>query len=126
MLNIKSILTHIHNGVLSKDERYKILNSEHVLDKNTGVELHLYNEWFKVSHGDDIVASMPDFTSEEQEVVWKIKTLLVDPLEYAEMQKNFPAMLKSRRMSLSALYERPQPAFKLEPIEESGTTEYKG
>ena len=48
MLNILSILKHIHDGIQNADPRYTVQDDEHILDTKSGVLLHVYDNWFKI------------------------------------------------------------------------------
>lgn len=126
MLNISSILKHIGKGVEAKDPRYHVLNDEHVLDSKTGVELHMYDDWFKATYKDEVIATMPDFTKNEQEVLWSIKQLVSNPEKVKYINENYTTLQKARREKLAALFESPTPIETGVPVEEAEATEYLG
>lgn len=125
MLKISSIIGFIENGVKNKDDRFVILNDEHILDSKTGVEFHLFDDDFKVTHGDKLIATKQDFSIEEQSCLMEIKELITDPQLSKERREKYPMELKKRRELFSDLFENPQPTVnKVE--EETDTTEYVG
>tara|TARA_R110002124_G_scaffold92696_2_gene235409 strand:- start:2244 stop:2627 length:384 start_codon:yes stop_codon:yes gene_type:complete len=127
MLNISSILLHIHNLIKDGSERITILDDQHVLDTKTAVKLHLYDDWFKITHDDHVIATMRDFDSEtEQPIIWKIKNLITDPAKIEEGKVDYIAMIKERRSAISDLFENPVPIVEDEPIVEVNTVDYMG
>ena len=60
-LNFKSWLMYVKDGITNKVERYKVVDDEHVVDTESGIQLHIYDGWFKVTHDDEIIATMRDF-----------------------------------------------------------------
>lgn len=126
MLNILSVLKFIDKAVKAKDPRYHVLDDEHILDANSGIELHMYDEWFKVTHNDETIATKTDFTRDEQEVVWSIKQSISDPENSIYIAENYSKLQKERREKLSSLLEDPSPVARGLPSAEEGTTEYQG
>lgn len=122
MLNIKSILEYIRNNI-NNTKRFRIVDEEHLVDNFTGVKLHLYDDYFKVSRGDTTVATSSDFTPEEQEILWEIKKSITPAATVEAKTNNRLALLKARRSSFSKLYETPEPLFS---VEEEETTPYTG
>ena len=77
MLNIASILKFIQQSLIDNSDRYVVTDEEHILDTHTGIELHIYDDWFKITHDDNVIATMRDFdTTIEQPIVWEIKALI--------------------------------------------------
>lgn len=126
MLNIYSVLDYICKAIKEKNPRYKIMNDEHVLDMNSGIELHMYDDWFKVTHDGELVATKTDFTKDEQDVVWHIKQFISDPEESQFKIDNYEKLQKERRAKLSDLLETPTPVDDGLPVEEPDTTPYHG
>jgi len=54
MLSIESILKFVHENL--SNPRFKKLNEEHIVDEKTGIEFHMYDDWFKMTKGEDIIA----------------------------------------------------------------------
>lgn len=127
MLNIESILRHIKNGIVGGNERFVIIDDEHVIDNATGIKLHIYDDWFKVTHDDDVIATMRDFDIDiEQPIVWEIKALIT-PAELMEKKKSsYMSDIRSKREKLSGYFESPEPIVAKQPIVEEETTEYTG
>ena len=126
MLNILSILKHIHNGIVHHDPRYIVTGDEHIHDSKSGVFLHVYDNWFKITYDDDNVVTQDDFTTEEQGVVWEIKKLITPPEVLKERAENYKPLQIERRKKLSELYQNPTPVGPAAPIAEKDTTEYTG
>lgn len=126
MLNIKSILMFLYEEVKSQSPRVIVLDDEHVLDTKTGVELHMYDDQFKVTHNEDTVAVHNYFTKQEQEIVWAIKQLITDPIKAAKRLEEYPIILATSRERLSDLFENPEPVVDTGPVEEDNTVAYTG
>jgi len=126
MLKISSILSYIHSGIKQSMERFVIVDDQHIVDSNTGVELHMYDDWFKVTHNGEMIASHNDFTPEEKAVIGKIKSLITDPELQKERDDNYKEMIASRRKLFSDLYENPKPMVSKHPVEEEDADEYTG
>lgn len=124
MLSIHSILKYIKTNL--SDPRYKKLNEEHIVDTKTGIEIHMYDDWFKMTKGDDIIATMGDFTPEEQECIWAIKQAVADPIKAEAKEENYYKDMYDRRSHISKLFESPEPIKNKEPIVEPNTEEYTG
>lgn len=107
MLSLHSILMFIHDNLKSNPERFKIVDEEHILDNKTGVELHLYDNWFKLTREGETIATIADFTKDEQEVVWKIKMQLTTPEKVKEKRDRFLELAAEKRMKVSELFEYP-------------------
>ena len=125
MLNIKSILKFILTSMEEGVDRFVVLNDEHVLDSKTGIEFHLFDEDFKVTHGDKVIATKNDFSEEEQSCVMQLKYKITDPTLSKERKEKYPMELKARREHFAALFETPEPTIKT-MIEEEVTVEYTG
>ena len=101
MLKIESILEYIRDAIMAESDRFQVIDDEQILDVDTGVKLHVYDDWFKVSHNDKIIATMRDFdTYVEQPIVWEIKTLISNPETMEENKQNYLPMIKERREKL--------------------------
>jgi hypothetical protein len=127
MLNIASILNVIKKGLVTGDSRYVIIDDEHVLDSSTGVKLHIYEDWFKVTYDEAVIATMRDFdTTVEQEVVWDIKRLITPPELIERRKLSYMDDIKERREKFSYKFEYPEPVGKTKIELEEGTQEYTG
>ena len=126
MLNIHSVLKFILLGLEDAVERFKIVDDEHVIDSHTGVELHLYDGWFKLTRGDDVIIEMINFSEDEKQVLWDIKTIITEPATMKEREDNYISNTQKRRQKLSDLFENPQPLKVKSPVMETGTVDYTG
>jgi transcription-repair coupling factor (superfamily II helicase) len=126
MLNLESVIKFIAKGVEEKHPRYKVIDEEHVIDVDTGVELHMYNEWFKLTYDGDVIATIRDFTVEEQQAVWSIKQLIIDPVKAQHEELKYNELQKKRREDLSKYFENPIPTKSKEPSVEENTVIYTG
>jgi hypothetical protein len=127
MLNIASILNVIKKGLVTGDSRYVVVDDEHVLDSNTGVNLHIYDDWFKLTHNDEVIATMRDFdTTVEQPIIWDIKRLITPPELIEKRKLSYMDDIKERREKLSYKFEHPEPIETTKIELEEGTLEYTG
>lgn len=124
MLNILSILNFIALDAQRNPERFKVIDDQHLLDTKTGIKLHLYDDYFKITHDNAIVATKGDFTEDEQKAIWRIKQSITDPVISEEKRKNYQIATKARREALASLFENPKPI--LAPTPEESTVEYTG
>ena len=124
MLSIHSILKYIHQNL--SDPRYQKLDEEHILDSKTGIELHMYDDWFKMTKDDEIIATMGDFTSDEQECIWAIKQAVADPVKAKMKADDYHKDMAARRSNLSMLFEKPEPVANKQPVVEEDTKAYQG
>lgn len=127
MYSIESILRFMHKGVSEKHDRFKVIDDETVMDMNTGITLHLYDDWFKMTYDGKPVIMQNDFTPTEQEIVWGIKQAITDPSKARERQALYPVRQKERRAMLSECFEHPKPLVMKGAVEvEEDTHEYTG
>ena len=101
-------------------------NDERIIDNQTGVEIHAYDDWFKLTRNGEVIAKMDDFGPQEQEVVWQIKQAITDPEVARKRKEEYPNALKCRREKLSNLFEYPEPIVSKTPVMEENTTDYQG
>ncbi len=126
MLSLESILTYIHNGVAKQDPRFVVEGYEHVTDTSTGIMLHVYDKWFKVTYENDNIVTQDDFTKEERDTVWKIKELITPPDVLEKMITDIKPLQEARRAKFSALYENPTPMAVNAPVAEDNADIYMG
>ena len=126
MLKISSILHFIYKGVANGDPRFIVKGDEHVTDTSTGVTVHVYDNWFKLTYDDENVTVKDDFTIDEQEIIWEIKKLITPVEVLEERQANYKPLLQERRRKLSDLYENPTAMDRGTPVVDEGTEEYVG
>lgn len=125
MLNILSILTYAAS-LVGKDDRFIILDEEHVLDSKTGVKFHLYDDYFKLTHDDKLVAVKSDFTGKEQDAIFAIKVAIAGNETMEQKKALYQQKQAARRANLASLYENPIPTKTNEPVEEQNTVQYGG
>ncbi len=126
MLNLDSIFNYILKGIQGGDERFVIIDDEHILDKNTGVKFHLYDGWFKITRNDEVVVEMDNLSKVEHVTLWGIKKAITDPVTMKEREDNYATTTKLRREKLSDLFEYPEPIMVKSPVMEPDTEEYTG
>lgn len=123
MYNILSILMYISNLIKTADPRIVKLDEEHIIDTKTSVKFHLYDDYFKVTHGDETILTNQQMTAQEQEAMWGLKMLIQDPAVTEQRKKEYPDLVRSKRRLLSDLFADPKP---IGIMEEDDTMEYTG
>ncbi len=126
MLEIKSILAYILSSVQKKDPRITIIDYEHIVDNKTGIKIHMYEDWFKVTHEDETIITYLNFTEEERDLVLDIKEAITPPKMFKEIQENRVPIQLARRKKLSDLFERPTALVDTTPVAEAGAVAYRG
>jgi geranylgeranyl pyrophosphate synthase len=126
MINILSILNFALTSLRAGDDRYKILDDEHILDTKTGVMFNMYDDVVDITRDDEVVLKLQYLTKDEQTVIWAIKQHITDPVKAKEKEMNYPAMVKEQRERFSDMYENPNPVASdfVEP--EPDASEYAG
>jgi len=125
MLKISSILEFIKKGLKERSERFVILDDEHVMDNETGVELHLFDKNFKITHGDKVVLTTNDLATQEQDIVMAIKEIITSPEKSKELRGKYFNETRLRREEFSSLFEDPRKPISDKLIEDD-TDEYLG
>lgn len=126
MLNLTSIFNYINEGLKANDARFVIVDNEHVLDTKTGVKLHLYDGWLKITHNDELIAEMANLSEAEHSALWEIKRTVVGDDVMKQREDDYPTITKERRERLSNLFEHPEPIVSKAPAVEPDATEYEG
>ena len=126
MLNLVSVFNYINEGLKLNDERFIIVDGEHVLDSKTGVKLHLYDGWFKITHNDKLIAEMDNLSNDEHNSLWNIKRTVVGDDVMKQREDNFHTITKERRELLSSLFENPEPIVNKTPMVEPDAEDYQG
>lgn len=127
MLKIESILNYIRNKISDGSDRFAVIDDEHVLDANTGIKLHIYDDWFKLTRNGEVIATMQDFdTGIEQPIIWEIKKLITKPEVISDKQANYMPLIKERREMLSSYFESPEPITNKIVIAEDDAEVYIG
>ncbi len=106
MVNYETWLNYVKDGIINENERYQVIDNSAILDTLSGVKLHFYDEWLKITHNDEIVATTRDFNPDtEQPIMWDIRELITDP----EKVKNHMKYVEEHRERLSVLLQNPTP-----------------
>lgn len=116
----------MYEGVKNQHERFHVVDDEHIYDTVTGVKVHMYDDWFKMTHADKKIVTMSDFTPREQEILWKLKQLVTDPEKSRQRAIEYPVKQRERRAALSHYFENPSPAAPTHVKVEEDTVEYTG
>lgn len=123
MLNLASVLKAIADDIKNKPESIKIINDEHFIDKPSGVEFHLYDDYFQMTRGDDKPVSAASFSHNEQQIIMEIKDLITDPSVTLDKKENYKKHMMENRERFSDWFENPIPVYD-GVKEEEDTEEY--
>lgn len=129
MYNIQSILEWMMHQIHSKNPRFEISpDYMHVKDNHTGIEYHLYDNWSKITHGDNTIATSHELTEDENKILWKIRELITPPNVMQQHQSNFHQRIYDKRSELAEHYATPKPVESKQShiVAEKGTKPYKG
>lgn len=126
MLNILSILTFILKGIVNGDERFVVIDDRHVLDSVTGVKLHLYDNYVKITFDNNVIAESGHFTKDEQMALWKIKEQITDKDVLKKNKEEYEQVIYDGRKTISELYMNPNPPVDVLPKPEPNTVIYEG
>jgi len=123
MLNIHSVLKEILKELQSNSESIAVENDQHFTDKLSGVEFHLYDDYFQMTRGDDKPVSVSSFSDAEKLTIMEIKNIITDPEVTRDKQENYQQHVTENRQRFSGWYENPMPVM-TGVIEEENTEEY--
>ena len=123
MLNINSVLNEILKDIESKKDSIIIVDDQHIIDKITVVEFHLYDDYFQVTRGKGKPVSASSFSEDEQATIMKIKNLITDPMVTKDKQENYQKHITESRVRFSGWFENPEPV-RDGVKEENNTEEY--
>ena len=123
MLSITSILQAVLNDLESQSENILVVDDMHIIDKLSGVEYHLYDDYFQMTRDSDKPVSVSSFTDAEKALVMQIKNTITDPEVTRDKQENYQHYISGNRERFSGWYENPKPIHN-GVQEESDTEEY--
>lgn len=123
MLNIHSVLKTILNDLQNKATSINVIDDQHFIDNISGVEFHLYDDYFQMTRGDDKPVSVSSFSEAEKSTMMEIKNLITDPEVTIDKKENYQKYVTENRERLSRWFENPIPTTK-GVIEEADTIEY--
>lgn len=109
MLNINGVLKAILNDLENKPETIKVIDDQHFIDKLSGVEFHLYDDYFQMTRGNDKPVSVSSFSHDEQQTIMKIKNLITDPEKTKDKEDNYQKYISDARERFSNWFENPEP-----------------
>lgn len=123
MLNINSVLNEILKDLSNKADSVVIVDDQHIIDKISGVEFHLYDDYFQMTRGKDKPVSASSFSKDEQATIMKIKNIITDPMLTKDKQDNYQKYVTQNRARFSGWFENPEP-IRDGVKEEDNTEEY--
>jgi hypothetical protein len=109
MLNINGVLKAILEDLKNKPETIKIVDDQHFIDKLSGVEFHLYDDYFQMTRGEDKPISASSFSQNEQQTIMEIKDLITDPDTTRDKKENYQKYISENRERFSNWFENPIP-----------------
>lgn len=123
MLNIQSILKEILKELQSDSDTIKIIDDTHILDMVSGVEFHLYDDYFQMTKEKDEPVSISSFSDAEKSIIMQLKDLITDPEVTKDKCDNYQDYIVKNRQRFSKWFENPTPV-NLGVTEEVDTTDY--
>ena len=109
MLNVTSVLKAILSDLESVSSNVSVIDDQHFIDKLSGVEFHLYDDYFQMTRGEDKPVSATSFSKGEQEIVMKIKEFITDPEMARDKRENYQKYVTDNRERFSSWFENPIP-----------------
>ena len=109
MLKLNDVLKEIYNDLQNNLESINIIDDQHFIDNISGVEFHLYDDYFQMTRGEEKPVSASNFTKEEQSTVMLIKDLITDPIKAADKRENYQKYTAENRARFSSWFEQPKP-----------------
>lgn len=109
MLNISSILRAVLDDLERKSDNIKIIDDMHLVDKVSGVEYHLYDDYFQMTRGSDRPVSQSSFSDSEKSLIMQIKNFITDPEVTKDKRENYHKYVQDNRALFSSWYEHPEP-----------------
>lgn len=123
MLNIHSVLKAILNDLKANSENINVIDDQHFIDNLSGVEFHLYDDYFQMTRGEDKPISASSFSKNEQQTIMEIKDLITDPAVTLDKKENYQKYVTGNRERFSSWFENPTPVHD-GVQEEDNTVEY--
>lgn len=124
MLNIASILQSIHEDIVNKSDKVEVLDDEHVVDKVSGVEFYLYDDYFQMRRGKEKPVTHSVFSENEQHIIMQIKNAITSPQVTQEKLRNYKVHQEESRRRFSDWFENPKPIHAGTVVEETDTEQY--
>ena len=110
MIDIHAVLKAILTDIEDDNQSITVVDDMHFIDNLSGVEFHLYDEYFQMTRGKEKPVAVSSFTKEEQEVIMEIKELIT-PAELSKAKKDdYHKYLVDSRARFSDWYTNPVPS----------------
>ena len=117
------MLTEVYNDLVNNPDAMTLVDDQHFIDKISGVEFHLYDDYFQVSRGDDKPVSVSKFSKDEQKIFMQLKDAITDPEITRDKKINHEKYVTEARERFSDWFENPLPV-KDDITEETDATDY--
>lgn len=117
MINLKQALNAVYNDLINNPDAIMIVDDQHIIDKVSGIEFHLYDDYFQLTRGNgkpvtpSHLSKNKDGKDGEQAVVMKIKEAIQDPIVTQEKIENYDKYITEARERLSSWFENPIPVM---------------
>ena len=109
LIDILAVLKAVLVDIEDDNKAITIIDETHFLDNLSGVEFHLYDEYFQMTRGKEKPVTVSSFTKEEQSVIMEIKELIT-PAEVSKAKKDdYHKYLVASRSRFSDWYANPVP-----------------
>ncbi len=127
MINLKSWAEFVLKNLLEPNSRYEVIDREHIIDNESGVEIHMYGDYFTFTHGEDEIATSEALPQDVKDAVYKIKTVISsEPPSTEWTQKKYDEAIEQRQ-KLSDVLEAKTPLYgKVDIPEDENATQYQG
>jgi hypothetical protein len=127
MISTKKWLEYVYSKVAAGDKRYTIVDREHIIDEETGVELHLYDDYFRFTGHDGELAEQSQVPEDSIDVMSNLKYLLRSEPPSPEWvaMKQEEATKAMQRLSDALEAKNPRYA-KVGIVEDEDATDYQG
>ena len=103
MVNLEVLFQQVKEGVLTDNPRYEVLDSQHIMDKDLGIEYHIYSDYknkpYRITKGEDELLTGVQMTENEAGILMQLG---------GNLAKHFAD--KQREKLYQLVYKIPAPA----------------
>jgi len=109
LIDILAVLKAILADIEDDNKSITIVDDMHFIDNLSGVEFHLYDEYFQMTRGKEKPVAVSSFTKEEHSVIMEIKELITPPDISRGKKEDYHKYLVDNRTRFSDWYTNPIP-----------------
>ena len=89
MIDLKHMFMAVKTGLQTQDERYRVIDDQHIMDVDTGIKYHLYHpnhkKPYEVSVDGDVIITGSHMTQDEATILDTVRQIL--PKIHADSQR---------------------------------------